>query len=71
MPSDMLIFLNRTNNTEIKNQLDNLINSGLTDLKKEIKKMSKAEIKNEKPDKIVNIVERFLSSMNKINKEKV
>ena len=34
MPSDMLMFLNRTNDTEMKNQLVNLINSGLKDLKK-------------------------------------
>ena len=44
----------------MKNQLVNLINSGLKDLKEEIKKMSKEEIKNEKPDKIVNIVEKIL-----------
>ena len=44
----------------MKNQLVNLINSGLKDLKKEIKKMFKAEIDNEKPDKVVNIVEKIL-----------
>ena len=44
----------------MKNQLVNLINSGLKDLKEEIKKMSKAETDNEKPDKIVNIVEKIL-----------
>ena len=32
----MLVFLNRTNDTEMKNQLVNLINSGLKDLKEEI-----------------------------------
>ena len=35
-PSDMLMFLNKTNDTEMKNQLVNLINSGLKDLKEEI-----------------------------------
>ena len=61
MPSDMLVFLNNKNNdTEMKDQLVNLTNSGLKDLKGEIKKMSKAEIENEKPDKIVNIVEKIL-----------
>ena len=59
-PSDMLMFLNKNNDTEMKNQLVNLINSGLKDLKEEIKKMSKEEIENEKPDKIVNIVEKIL-----------
>ena len=48
-PSDMLVFLNQKNDTEGKNQLVNLINSGLKDLKKEIKKMSKEEIEIEKP----------------------
>ena len=43
----------------MKNQLVNLINSGLKDLKEEIKKMSKAEIDIGRPDKIVNIVEKI------------
>ena len=52
MPSDMLVFLNnKKNDTEMKNELVNLINSGLKDLKEEIKKMSKAEIDIERPDK--------------------
>ena len=42
----MLVFLKRTNDTEKKNELVNLINSELKDLKEEIKKMSKAEIDN-------------------------
>ena len=37
-----------------------MINSGLKDLKEEIKKMSKAEIDTEKPDKTVEIVEKVL-----------
>ena len=37
-----------------------MINSGLKDLKEEIKKMSKAEIDTEKPDKIVEIIEKIL-----------
>ena len=61
MPSDMLVFLkNKKNGTEMKNQLVNLFNSGLKDLKEEIKKMSKAEIDIKKLDKIVNIVEKIL-----------
>ena len=61
----MLVFLKRTNDTEKNNELVNLINSELKDLKEEIKKMSKAEIDIEKPDKIVNIVEKIL----KFNKQ--
>ena len=59
-PSDMLVHLNKTNDTEKNNKLVSLINSGLKDLKEEIKKMSKAEIDIEKPDKIVEIVEKIL-----------
>ena len=59
-PSDMLVFLNnKKNDTEMKNQLVNLINSGLKDLKEKTKKMSKVEIDIEKPDEIVNIVEKI------------
>ena len=61
-PSDMLIFLNKKYDKEMKNQLVNLINSGLKDLKEEIRKMSKAEIDIEKLDKIENIVEKILKS---------
>ena len=61
MPSDMLELLNnKKNDTEMKNQLVNLINSGLKDLKEKNKKMSKPEIDIEKPDKIVNFVEKIL-----------
>ena len=59
-PSDILVFLNKNNDREMKSQLVNLINSGLKDLKEEIKKMSKAEIEIEKPDEIVKIVEKIL-----------
>ena len=38
----------------------NVINSGLKDLKEEIKEMSEEEIKIEKPDKIIKIVEEIL-----------
>ena len=43
-PSDMLMLLNKRNDTEKNNKSINLINSGLKDLKEEIKKMSEAEI---------------------------
>ena len=59
-PSDMFILLNKTNDTEKNNKLVNLINSGLKDLKEEIEKMSEAEIENEDPESIVEIVEKIL-----------
>ena len=46
----------------------NTIKSGLSDLKNEIKKMSEDEIKNEKPYKIVDIVEKILK-FNQQNQE--
>ena len=42
------------------NELVNVIKSGIIDLKDEIKKMSKEEIENEKPDKILKVVEEIL-----------
>ena len=58
-PSDMLMLLNKTKATEKNNKLVNLINSGLKDLKEEIKKMSEAEIEIEDPEVIVEIVEEI------------
>ena len=46
----------------------NVIKIGLSDLKDEIKMMSKNEIKIEKPDKTVDIVEKILQ-FNKQNQE--
>ena len=46
----------------------NIINSGLKDLKEEIKKMSEEEINTEKPDEIVKLVEEILK-FNKQNQE--
>ena len=68
-PSDILTYLNRTNYKEKKNELVNLINSGLKDLKEEIKKMPKEEKEIEKPDEIVNIVEKILK-FNEQNQQK-
>ena len=65
-PSDMLMLLNKTNDTEKNNKLVNLINSGLKDLKEEIKKMSEKEKEIEDPESIVEIVEEIL----KFNKQK-
>ena len=66
----MLIELYKTNNQEKNNNLVNVINGGLIDLKTEIKKMSDEERKIEKPDKLVEIVKKFLSLINKTKKEK-
>ena len=64
-PSDMLKNLYQINDKEKKNELVNVINSGLKDLKEEIK-ISEEEINTEKPDKIVKIVEDVL----RFNKQK-
>ena len=53
-------------NTSQNNELVSLINSGLKDLEKEIKEMSEEEIKIEKPDKIIKIVEEIF----RFNKQK-
>ena len=68
-PSDMLMLLNKTNDTEKNNKLVNLINSRLKDLKEEIKKMSEVEIENKDPELIVKIVEKILK-FNKQNQQK-
>ena len=45
-----------------------LIKSGLNDLKEDIEEMSEDEIKNEKPEKIMDIVQRILE-FNRQNQE--
>ena len=52
-PSLMYEVLHKTNDKEKNSELVNIFNSGLKDLKEEIKKMSKEEIEIEKPDEIV------------------
>ena len=47
----MFMLLNKTNDKEKNNKLVNVINSGLKDLKKNIKNMSEAEIEINK-DKV-------------------
>ena len=64
-PSALLKSLYKTNDKEENNKLENIIKSGLIDLKNEIKNMSDDEIKIEKPYKIVNIVKGIL----KFNKQ--
>ena len=55
-------------NSKNENGLVDMIKSGLKDLKNEIEKMSEDEIKTEKPNKIVDIVERFFE-FNRQNQE--
>ena len=69
-PILMYKVLYETNNDKEKNsKLVNIFNSGLKDLKEEIKKMSEAEIENEDPELIVEIVEKILK-FNKQNQQK-
>ena len=56
----MLMLLNTTKDKTKTNELVNMINSRLEDLKEETKNMSKKEIKFKNPDKIVEIVEIIL-----------
>ena len=59
-PIAMLRDLFHTNNKKKNNDLVNVIKSGWSDLKDEIEKMSENEIELEKPNKMVDIVERIL-----------
>ena len=68
-PSDMLMLLNTTIDKTKSNDLVVTINSGLKDLKEEIKNMSKKEIKIEKSDEIVRVVEMILK-FNKQNQQR-
>ena len=65
----MYKVLRTLNDKEKYRNLLNMFNSGLKGLKEEIKKMSKEEIENERPDEIVNIVEMILD-LNKKNQQK-
>ena len=69
-PSALLKELYKTNDKEKNRLLVSVMNSGLKDLKKEIKELSKGERKIEKPDKIVKIVKKFSSLVSKTKKDK-
>ena len=56
----MLMHLNKTNDKEKNNELVNMINSGLIDLKEEIKKMPEEVKEIEDPESMVEIVEEIL-----------
>ena len=68
MLTAMLKYSYNLNDRNKNNELVDIIKSGLSDLENEIKKMSEDEIKNEKPYKIVDIVEKILK-FNQRNQE--
>ena len=59
VPNALVKQLYETKNGKKNNELVNVINSGLSDLKDEIKEMSKDEIEIEQPAEILNIVEEI------------
>ena len=68
-PTLMYKVLRKTNDKEKNSGLVNIFNnSGLEDLKEEIKKMSKEEIEIERSDEIVRVVEMILD-FNKQNQQ--
>ena len=69
-PSSMLKDLCQINDKEKNNKLLSVINSGLKDLKKEIKEMSHEEREIVKPDKIVKIVEEIIKFSKQIQQGK-
>ena len=64
----MLKAVYATNNKRKNEKLVTMIESGSSDIKNEIKEMSDDEIEIEKPDKIVDIFEKFLE-FNKQNQK--
>ena len=70
VPSALAKKLFETKNKNKNNELVELIKVRWSNLKDEIKKMSKDEIENEKMDKILKIVEEILDFNKKKKKEK-
>ena len=68
MPTAMLKAVYNTNSKKKNNDLINVIKSGLSDLKNEIKKVSQEDIKFKKPYEIVDTVEKILE-FNRQNQE--
>ena len=62
--------IHKTNDKNKNSKLVNLIKSGLNDFKNEIENMGEEEKEIEKPNEMVNIVEKFLSSTNNIKQDK-
>ena len=68
VPSALIKQLYEIKNKNKNNELVNVIKSGLSDLKDEIKKMSEDEKEIEKPDKILKIVKEILDFNKEIQK---
>ena len=66
----MLRELYRIKNKNENKKLVDLVKSGLNDLKDEIKEMSENEIEIERPDKIVILLKRLLSLIDRIKEDK-
>ena len=64
----MLKVVNTAKNRKKNERLVNVIKTGLSHLQNEIKEMSDDELKIEKPDKIVDIVEKILE-FNRLNQD--
>ena len=69
VPTVLAKKLFKTKNKNKNNELVKVIKSGLSDLKDEIKEISKEEIENKKLDKILKIVEEILIFNSKIQKQ--
>ena len=65
----MFKLLYKTNNKKKNKEFVNMIKSRLSDLKNGIEKMSEDEIEIEKPNEILDIVEKILSLIEKNNQE--
>ena len=66
----MLRELYRIKNKNENKKLVDLVKSGLNDLKDEIKEMSENEIEIERPDKMVILLKRLLSLIDRIKEDK-
>ena len=66
----MLRELYRIKNKNEDKKLVDLVKSGLNDLKDEIKEMSENEIEIERPDKMVILLKRLLSLIDRIKEDK-
>ena len=69
VPTVLAKKLFKTKNKNKNNELVKVIKSGLSDLKDELKEISKEEIENKKLDKILKLVEEILIFNSKIQKQ--
>ena len=69
-PSNMVKAVYTTNYKKKNNKVVNMIKSVSSDLKNKIEDMSEEEKEIEKPNKIIDVIEKFLSLTKKINPDK-